>query len=80
MYIHNRCPTRALPSITLEEAWSGRKSCISHLHVFGCIAYAIVPHDKRSKLDSKGRKCLFLGYYVGTKAYRLVDVESKKII
>jgi hypothetical protein len=48
--------------------------------VFGCIAYAIVPHDKRSKLDSKGRKCLFLGYYVGTKAYRLVDVESKKII
>jgi transposase InsO family protein len=67
-YTRNRCPSRALPSITPEEAWSGRKPCISHMCVFGCIAYAMVPDEKRGKLDAKGTKCLFLGYCEGTKA------------
>jgi len=79
-YTRNRCPSRALASITPEEAWSGRKPSISHMHVFGCIAYAMVPDEKRGKLDAKGTKCLFLGYCEGTKAYRLMCVQSKKII
>jgi hypothetical protein len=79
-YTRNRWPLRALPSITLEEAWSGRKPCISHMRVFGCIAYAMVPDEKRGKLDAKGTKCLFPGYCEGTKAYRLMCVQSKKII
>ncbi len=79
-YTRNRCPSKALSSITLEEAWSGRKPCISHMRVFGCIAYAMVPDEKRGKLDAKGTKCLFLGYCEGTKAYRLMCVQSKKII
>jgi hypothetical protein len=79
-YTRNRCPSRALPSITPEEAWSGRKPCISHMRAFGCIAYAMVPDEKRGKLDAKGTKCLFLGYCEGTKAYRLMCVQSKEII
>jgi len=79
-YTRNRCPSRALPSITPEEGWSGRKPCISHMRVFGFIAYAMVPEEKRGKLDAKGSKCLFLGYCEGTKAYRLMCVQSKKII
>ncbi len=75
-YTRNRCPSRALPSITPKEAWSGRKPCISHMRVFGCITYAMVPDE----LDAKGRKCLFLGYCEGTKAYRFMCVQSKKII
>jgi hypothetical protein len=50
------------------------------MRVFGCIAYAMVPDEKRGKLDAKGTKCLFLGYCEGTKAYRLMCVQSKKII
>ena len=80
VYIRNRCPTRALVTITPQEAWSGRKPCIAHMRVFGCIAYAMVPDAKRGKLDAKGTKCLFLGYCEGTKAYRLMCVETKKII
>jgi hypothetical protein len=79
-YTRNRCPSRTLPSITPEEAWSRRKPCISHMHVFGCITYAMVPDEKRGKLDAKGTKCLFLGYCEGIKAYRLMCVQSKKII
>jgi hypothetical protein len=40
----------------------------------------MVPDEKRGKLDAKGTKCLFLGYCEGTKAYRLMCVQSKKII
>jgi len=79
-YTSNQFPSRELASITPEEAWSGRKPCISHMRVFGCIAYAMVPDEKRGKLDAKGTKCLFLGYCEGTKAYRLMCVQSKKII
>jgi hypothetical protein len=78
-YTRNRCPSRALPSITPEEVWSGKKPCISHMPMFGCIAYAMVLDEKRGKLDAKGTKCLFLGYCEGTKAYRLMCVQSKKI-
>ncbi len=40
----------------------------------------MVPDEKRGKLDGKGTKCLFLEYCQGTKAYRLMCVQSKKII
>jgi hypothetical protein len=40
----------------------------------------MVPNEKRGKLDAKGTKCLFLGYCEGIKAYRLMCVQSKKII
>ena len=57
-----------------------RRLCISHMHLFGCIAYAKVPDERRTKLDAKGIKCLFVGYCEGTKAYRLICLESQKII
>jgi len=75
MYIKNRCPTKVFDSKILQEAWSGRKPDVSHLRVF-----AYVPDEKRTKLKSKSMPCVFLGYYEGTKAYRLMCVETKRII
>ncbi len=80
MYIKNRCPTKVLNSKTPQEAWSGRKHDVFHLRVFGCKTFAHVPDEKRTKLESKSMPCVFLGYYEGTKAYRLMCVETKKII
>jgi transposase InsO family protein len=37
-YTRNRCPSKALPSITPEETWSGRKPCISHMRVH-CVCH-----------------------------------------
>ena len=42
-YVLNRCPTKALQSMTPYEAWHGKKPSIAHLHGFGCLAYALVP-------------------------------------
>jgi hypothetical protein len=60
--------------------WSGRKPDVSHLRVFGCKAFAHVPDEKRTKLESKSMPCVFLRYYEGTKAYRLMCLETKRII
>jgi hypothetical protein len=53
VYIKNRCPTKALDSKTPQEAWNGRKPYVYHLRVFGCKAFAHVPDEKRTKLESK---------------------------
>ncbi len=80
VYIKNRCPIKAFESKTPQETWTGRKPNVSHLRVFGCKAFMHIPDEKRSKLESKSMPCAFLGYCEGTKAYRLMCVETKKII
>ncbi len=80
VYIKNWCPTKVLDSKTPQEAWSGRKPDVSHLKVFGCKAFAHVPDEKRTKLESKSMPCVFLGYYEATKAYHLICVKTKRII
>jgi hypothetical protein len=80
VYIRNQYPTSAVHGKTLQEAWCWRKPSVAHIRVFGCIAYAKIPDASRTKLEAKSAKCLFLGYCEGSKAYRLICFESKKII
>ena len=79
-YILNRCPTKALHSITPYEAWHGKKPSIGHLRVFGCLAYALVPMQQHHKLDDKAVKCIFVGYSAESKGYRLYHPQSKCIL
>ena len=37
------------------------------LKVFGSLVYASTLHSHRTKLDPKGRKCVFLGFKSGMK-------------
>ena len=80
VYLRNRSPTKAVTGVTPYEAWSGTKPDVSHLRVFGCSAYALVPKVERSKLDSKTRKCVLLGYGSNQKGYRLYDLDRKKVV
>lgn len=79
-YLRNRIPTTAMKeSTTPYEKWYGRKPNISHLKVFGCIAYAHIPEVERRKLDKKAQKLRFVGYSVTSKGYRLFDEETHKV-
>eukprot|EP00253_Pinus_taeda_P015635 PITA_15635 len=80
VYILNRCPTKAVMNKIPEEAWSGQKQTVTHMRVFGCVAYAHVPDQLRKKLDSKGEKCVFIGYCDESKAYKLYNPSTKKLI
>ena len=46
----------------------------------GCVAYAHVPDQLRRNRDSKGEKCVFVGYCDESKAYKLYNPSTKKVI
>ena len=80
VYLRNRSPTKAVDGATPFEAWTEVKPDVTHLRSFGCTAYAHIPKDERKKLDSKARKCVFLGYGSEIKGYRLYDCERQRVI
>ena len=80
VYLLNRSPTLAVKHKTPEEAWFGHKPRINHLKVFGSLAYVGIPDTKRTKLDSKSQKLMLTGYSHTHKAYRLIDVNTDRLI
>ena len=79
-YVRNRLPTTALKeNETPYERWYGKKPDVSHLRVFGCMAYAHVPEGERRKLDSKSKRMRFVGYSLTSKGYRLFDETNRKL-
>ena len=80
IYVHNRCPHTKLDDQTPQEAWSGQKPTISHLKVFGSVAYAHIPDQKRTKLEDKSKRYIFIGYDEKTKWYKLLDPINKMVI
>eukprot|EP01018_Ginkgo_biloba_P024020 Gb_18985 [translate_table: standard] len=80
IYLLNRSLTRVVQGMTPEKAWSGRKSQVNNLKIFGCTTYALIPNKTRHKLDDKSTKCILMGYSKETKGYKLYDPTNKKII
>jgi hypothetical protein len=72
IYILNRSPTKALNARTSYEAWHGRKPVVSHLRVFGCLAFG-KELGHIGKLNDRSTPVLFIGYAEGSKAYRILD-------
>jgi hypothetical protein len=79
-YIVNHTPTKALKNITPEEAWTKIKPDVSHFRVFGSIAWANIPNEKRKALQPKSEKCIFVGYSEDVKGYRLLQPHCNEII
>ena len=48
--------------------WSGVSPNYSNLRVFGCMAYA---HVSQGKLEPWAKRCMFVGYPIGVKGYKL---------
>lgn len=54
------------------------KPSVKHFKVFGSVCYVHVPDSKRSKLDSKAKKCIFIGYDDRKKGWKYMDPENHK--
>eukprot|EP00253_Pinus_taeda_P013514 PITA_13514 len=77
VYLQNTSPHRALGHMTPEEAFSGKKSDIGYLHIFGCITYSYIPKEKRTKLEPTAEKGIFVGYSETSKAFR-IDIPAQR--
>ncbi|KAL0458199.1 UNVERIFIED_CONTAM: hypothetical protein Slati_0447100 [Sesamum latifolium] len=51
---------------------------MKHFKIFGSICYVHVPDSRRSKLDPKVRKCMFIGYDERKKGWKCMDPETHK--
>ncbi|KAH9309499.1 hypothetical protein KI387_037410, partial [Taxus chinensis] len=80
VYILNRSPTKIVMNMIPQQAWSGKHHSVSHFRIFGCIANAHVPKETRSKLDDKSENCIFIGYDKHSKAYKLFNPITKKVV
>eukprot|EP00253_Pinus_taeda_P007412 PITA_07412 len=78
-YLVNRSPSLALDDKTPQEVWTSKKPSLSHMRVFGCDAYVHVPKEKRTKLDSKSEKCIFIGEVKNVIKNEVPSKEPKKI-
>jgi hypothetical protein len=79
IYIMNRTLATTVHGMTLKEKIIGKKPDLSHLKVFSCIAYVHVPDEKRSKLDPKAKKCIFIRYSLEQKGYRCFNPSTWKL-
>jgi len=70
----------APPNMTPYEAFMKRKPDVSMFRVWGCAAYAHVPDALRTKLQPKAVKCMMVGISDEHKAWRLLDLKTKKVI
>lgn len=78
-FLINRVPCRSQKTCP-EEIWTGRRSNLKFLRVFGCPAFVHIPKEKRSKLDPKSVECIMVGYSTESKAYRLYNPQNGKIV
>ena len=60
MYVQNILSHSALGFKTSKEMYTGNKSEVSNLKIFGCPMYVHIPKENRTKLDSSGRREYFL--------------------
>jgi hypothetical protein len=79
-HIWNRCPTSALKGKTPYELWFKRKPDVSHLRVWGCLAYVHVQKDKRKGFSPHMEKGIFIGYPDGYKAWKFYIPSTKKVV
>ena len=80
VYILNRTPTAGIHDMTLEERFIGIKSDVSHLKVFGCIAYVHIPDELRTKLDPKAVRNVFsLGIHWSKKGIAVITLSHTKL-
>ena len=78
VHLINRLPTLLLHKKTPFEVLYNKVPDYSRMRVFGCISFATIVNPS-SKFSPRATKCIFIGYPMGQKAYKLYDITTKKI-
>ena len=87
-YVLNRVPSKSVTT-TPYELWTSQKSNISHLRLWGCVAYVHNTSSKYEKLGPRGKKSIFVRYPEVSKGYifisehdngTVIEFESRDVV
>jgi hypothetical protein len=78
VHLLNRSPTKALDGKTPYKVWHDRTLAVSHLRVFGCVAF-VKELGHAGKLDNRSTPGVFIGYADSVKAYLILDPVTKRV-
>jgi hypothetical protein len=79
VYVQNKSPHKILGNKTLEEVFTGKKSKVRHLRIFGCPVFIHVPKEKRTKLEPARKNGTFVGYSQTSKTYKIYNLGKRQI-
>src|SRR5229473_7361545 len=82
IHVSNRMTTTLLQGATPYETFYGSKPDLSHLCIWGCIAYVLIQRDKRP-LESLGvymEKCIFVEYPQGFKGWKFYNPLTRQVL
>ena len=79
-HLINRIRLSSIAFISPYEKLFGKKPSLEHLRVFGCLCFVSTLRSHRRKFDQRATNCVFLGYPSNQKAYKLLDLQTHKII
>jgi hypothetical protein len=78
VYLRNRLPTSTLPDETTPfEAMKGSKPDLSHLRVWGCQCFPLIPPELRTKGGPRRFEAIFVGYEEDRVGWRVRDLKGK---
>lgn len=77
-YLINRTPLSISNGKTPFEMLYSKPLDYSSLRTFGCLCY--VHNATSDKFHSRSRKCIFLGYPLGKRDWRIFDLQTHKFL
>ena len=76
----NRVYFRPDTKKTSYELWKGRKSKVKYFRIFGSTYFILKDRENVGKFDSRSDEGIFLGYSSTSKAYRVSNKRTKKVM
>ena len=76
VYIINRSLTKSVQGQTPHEKWTGRRPSVDHMRTFGSIVHVKDTKGHLSKLEVLRKPMIFIGYELGSKAYKCFDLSQ----
>jgi hypothetical protein len=79
VYVKNKSPHKVLENNTPKEIFSGEKSEVIHIRIFGYPVFMHVPKENSTKLDPSGKNGIFVDYSDTSKAYKIYIPSHQKV-
>ena len=76
MYLQNSLPTKGTTKIKFA-LWHDSIPSIECIRVFGSLACAYTPKQKRNKMDSITEQTILLGSVPGSKEYKIMNLKNR---